>query len=310
MATKPFPVDPKLSAVAIAYRNQDIALIADDVLPRTPVDEEFKYLVFEKGQGFTVPDTRVGRKSTPNEVEFNATEISDRVVDYGLDDLVPNRDILTDNQNIDPLGVATGFLTNLLNLDREQRVANLVFSNASYAVGNKVTLSGTSQWSDAVNSDPVVAISNLLDVPIMRPNIAVFGQATWTALRRHPKIVQAVFGTNQGAGLVSRQQFSDLFELQALYVGQGFVNSAKKGQALSMQRVWGKHASFISRDRSAGPQQGATFGFTGQFGDKIAGSIDEPTIGLKGSVRVRVGEMLKELITANDLGYFVENAVA
>lgn len=310
MATKPFPVDPKLSAVAIAYRNQDIALIADDVLPRTPVDEEFKYLVFEKGQGFTVPDTRVGRKSTPNEVEFNATEISDRVVDYGLDDLVPNRDILTDNQNIDPLGVATGFLTNLLNLDREQRVANLVFSNASYAVGNKVTLSGTSQWSDAVNSDPVVAISNLLDVPIMRPNIAVFGQATWTALRRHPKIVQAVFGTNQGAGLVSRQQFSDLFELQALYVGQGFVNSAKKGQALSMQRVWGKHASFIYRDRSAGPQQGATFGFTGQFGDKIAGSIDEPTIGLKGSVRVRVGEMLKELITANDLGYFVENAVA
>lgn len=310
MATKPFPIDPKLTAVAIAYRNPDIALIADDVLPRTPTDEEFKYLLYEKGQGFTVPDTRVGRKSVPNEVEFNATEIIDRVNDYGLDDLVPNRDVEADNQGIDPIGMAVQFLTNLVNLDREQRVANLVFNNASYATGNKVTLSGTSQWSDQANSDPVKAIGDALDVPVMRPNIATFGQQTWTALRRHPKIVQAIFGTNQGAGMVSRQQFADLFELQAVYVGQGFINSAKKGQAVALQRVWGKHASFLYRDRAAGPQQGATFGFTAQFGGKIAGMIDEPKVGLKGSTRVRSGEMLKELVTATDLGYFFENAIA
>lgn len=309
-ATKPFPVDPKLTAIAIAYRNPDIALIADDVLPRTPVSEEFKYSLYEKGQGFTVPDAQVGRKSTPNEIDFNATEVSATVLDYGFDDLIPNRDIEADNQGIDPLGMAVSFLTNLVNLAREQRVASLVFNNASYVVGNKATLSGTSQWSDQANSDPVKAIGDALDVPVMRPNIATFGQQTWTALRRHPKIVQAVFGTNQGAGMVSRQQFADLFELQQVLVGQGFINSARKGQAVSLTRVWGKHASFIYRDRAAGPQQGATFGFTGQFGDRIAGMIDEPTIGLKGSVRVRSGEMVKELVTATDLGYYFENAVA
>lgn len=310
MATRPFPIDPQLTAIAIAYRNPDVALIADAVLPRTPTAQEFKYLKYDLAQGFTVPDTLVGRKSTPNEVEFTATEVNDKVVDHGLDDIVPNEDIEADNQGIDPLGMAVGYLTNLVMLAREIRVANLVFALASYAAANRTTLSGTSQWSDQANSDPVAAIGDALDVPIMRPNIAVFGQATWTALRRHPKIVQAVNNTNQGAGMISRQQFADLFELQEVHVGQGFLNTAKKGQTPSTSRVWGKHASFIYRDRASGPQNGTTFGFTAQFGDRIAGQIDEPTIGLSGSVRVRSGERVKELITADDLGYFFQNAVA
>lgn len=310
MAIRPFPIDPKLTAIAIAYKNPDIALIADDVLPRTPTAQEFKYLSYAQGQGFTVPEARVGRKSAPNEVDFNATEVQDKVVDYGLDDLVPNEDIEGDNQGIDPLGMAVSYLTNLVNLAREQRVAGLVFNSASFAAANRITLAGASQWSDAVNADPVAAIGDSLDVPIMRPNIAVFGQQTWTALRRHPKIVQACNATAQGAGMVSRQQFADLFELQAIYVGQGFVNTAKKGQALNLGRVWGKHAAFIYRDRAAGPQAGATFGFTAEWGGKIAGTMDEPRVGLTGSVRVRAGERVKELITATDLGYFFQNAVA
>lgn len=309
-AIRPFPIDPKLTAVAIAYRNPDMALIADDVLPRTPVAQEFKYMKYDLAQGFTLPDAKVGRKSTPNEVDFTATEVQDKVQDYGLDDIVPNEDIQADNQGVDPLGMATMYLTNLVMLAREVRVASTVFNTNSFAGGNQTTLSGTSQWSDGVNSDPVAAISDALDIPVMRPNIAVLGQATWTKLRRHPKIVQAIRNTDQGAGMVTRQEFADFFELQALYVGAGFVNSAKKGQATSLARVWGKHAAFIYRDRSAGPQVGTTFGYTAEWGNKIAGVLDDPKIGLVGSQRVRVGERVKELITANDLGYFFQNAVS
>lgn len=310
MGIRPFPIDPKLSAVAIAYRNPDITLIANDVLPRTPTAQEFKYLSYDLAQGFTVPDARVGRKSTPFEVDFKASEVQDKVIDYGFDDLVPNEDIEADNQGVNPLGTATMYLTNLINLAREQRAAALVFATGSYAAGNQATLSGTSQWSDTANSDPVAAISDALDVPVMRPNIGVLGQQTWTKVRRHPKIVQAIKGTAQGAGMVSRQEFADFFELQALYVGAGFVNSAKRGQTASLSRVWGKHASFLYRDRVAGPQAGVTFGFTAEWGGKIAGQMDEPKIGLTGSQRVRVGERVKELVVATDLGYWFQNAVA
>lgn len=309
MAIRPFPIDPKLTAIAIAYRNPDVVLIADSVLPRTPTSQEFKWLEYDLAQGFTVPDTRVGRKSVPNEVEFKAEERTDKVEDHGLDDIVPNEDVEADNQGVDPLGNATAYLTNLVNLGREQRVASKVFNPASFSANNQVTLSGTSQWSHE-SADPVAAIGDALDSPIIRPNIAVFGQQTWTKLRRNVKIVQAIKGTAQGAGMVSRQEFAEFFELQEVLVGAGFVNQAKKGQAASMARVWGKHAAFLYRDRAAGPQAGVTYGFTAAWGNKIAGSIDEPKIGLTGSQRVRSGERVKEVICARDLGYFFQNAVA
>lgn len=310
MAIRPFPMNPILTAIAIAYKNPDLSLIADQVLPRTPTAAEFKYLKYLLGDGFTIPDAKVGRKSLPNEVEFSATEVIDKVVDYGLDDLVPNEDIEADNQGVDPLGTATAYLTNLVNLAREQRVAALVFNTNSYIAGNQATLSGTSQWSDTTNSDPVAAIGDALDIPVMRPNIGVLGQATWTKLRRHPKIVQAIKNTNQGSGMVSRAEFAEFFELQELLIGAGFANSAKKGQTVALSRVWGKHASFLYRDRAAGPQAGVTFGFTAEFGTKIAGNLDEPKTGLTGCQRVRAGERVKEVICATDLGYWFQNAVA
>ncbi len=311
MATRPFPISPQLTAIALAYRNPDMSLIADDVLPRTPTAQEFKYLTYDLAQGYTVPNTLIGRKSAPNQVDFQATETLGKCDDYGLSDLIPNEDIQADNQGIDPLGTSTAYLTNLINLAREQRVANLVFNGASFAAANQATLSGTSQWSDQTNSDPVAAIGDALDMPVMRPNIAVFGQSTWTKLRRHPKIVQAVKGTAQGAGMVSRQEFADLFELQNVYVGAGFANAAKKGQAVNMQRLWGKNAAFIYRDRAAGPQAGVTFGFTADWGGRyVPPPVEDAKIGAYGAKFVKVIESVKELVVAKDIGYYFANAVA
>jgi hypothetical protein len=38
--------------------------------------------------------------------------------------------------------------------------------------------------------------------------------------------------------------------------------------------------------------------------------MPEPKVGLTGAQRVRVGERVKELVVAKDLGYFFQNAVA
>ncbi|MGV8796604.1 hypothetical protein ACV373_31930, partial [Pseudomonas aeruginosa] len=60
MSNAPFPIDPELTAIAIAYRNG--RMIADEVLPRVPVGkQEFKFWKYDLAQGFTVPETLVGR---------------------------------------------------------------------------------------------------------------------------------------------------------------------------------------------------------------------------------------------------------
>src|SRR5690625_5247257 len=92
IALAPFPVNPEILAAAIAYRNR--RMIADDVLPRVGVGQQsYKYWTWDLAEGFTVPNTHVGRTSRPNQVEFSATEQSSTTKDYALDDAIPYADL-------------------------------------------------------------------------------------------------------------------------------------------------------------------------------------------------------------------------
>ena len=306
---KPFPTDPALTAIALAVKNE--AMIADLVLPRVAVGKrEFKYYEYDMAEGFTIPDTRVGRKGRPSQVEFSMTEATASCEDYGLDDAVPQDDIDNAPPNYDPRGRAVEGIANLILLDREVRAAGAVFDAATYPVGHKETLAGTDQFSDFTGSAPIKVVSEALDVPIMRPNVAVIGQQAWTILRQHPEIVKATHGNSGDKGMAARQAVAEMFELEELIVGQGWVNTARRGQAANYQRVWGKHIALLHRDRNADTRQGATFGLTAQFGGRVAGSWQDRNIGLRGGEMVRAGESVTELITAPHLGYFLENVVA
>ena len=229
MSFAPFPITPELTAIAIAYKNT--SLIADNVLPRVPVGRQsFKHRLFALGDAFTLPYTKVGRTSAPNRVEFGFTEVTSSTSDYALDDAIPQADIENAPPGYNPLGRGVEMITSLIQLDREVRTANLVFNTNSYGASNKQTLSGTSQFSDFANSDPLGIILAALDGCVMRPNIGVIGQSVWTKLRQHPKVVKAVLGNAGDSGVVSREAVAQLLELEALYIGSGFVNTAKKGR--------------------------------------------------------------------------------
>jgi len=310
MANATFPIQPALTAIAIRYRNP--VTIADMVLPRVPVaTQEFKYFRHTLAESFTLPATAVGRRSKPTEVDFTSAEVPGFTSDYALDDPIPQADLNNAPANMDVRGRATEGLTDLIALDREVRVANLVFTLGTYASTNRTTLSGTSQWSDYTNSNPINAVLTGQDSMIMRGNVLVLGQAVWTVVRQHPRVVQAVYGTSQGAGVVTREQLAQLLEIDEVLVGQGWVNTAKRGQTPTMTRVWGKHAALLHRDGMADTRGNrTTFGFTAQWGERVAGAIPDPNIGMRGGERIRVGESVAEIISASDLGFFWQNAVA
>lgn len=316
---RPFPVNPALTAIAVGYSNPLVTLIADQVLPRVQVGSEaFKWLEYPLAEGFTVPETLVGRKGRPNRVEFSAIERDGSTSDYGLDDEIPIGDINEANRqraaglsNYDPRAHATEYLTNLVRLAREIRVAALVHNSASYAAGRKILLSGTSQLSDYANSQPIEVLKAAIDgTLVFRANTLVMGHAAWSKLRSHPDIVNAIRGNLTNKGIVTREELAALLEIKQILVGEGFVNTAKKGQTAALSRVWGKHIAALYLDPAATNKAGVTFGMTAQVGTRIAGSLPDPHVGLEGGEIVRVGEKVKELIVAPDVGYFIENAVA
>lgn len=317
MATTPFPIDPHLTAISVLFRND--RFIADDVLPRVSVGkEDFRYLIYDFAEGYTIPNTEVGRKSDPAEMEFKTTEVAGITKDHGLDDVIPLRDMMNSDVRHNPINRAVEQLTNLILTAREKRTADLVFDATQYAAANQVVIAGGDQWNAQATSDPLDQIMSNLDIPVMRPSIGVFGREAFTKLRIHPKIIAAVSNTGieSGSGVVqpgvaSRAQIAELFELEGVFVGQPFVNTALKGLSPTVSRVWGKHAAFIFRDSLATNQSGATFGFTAEFGMRLAAQWETRTkAGLRGGTRVRVGESTDEVITSGELGFFMQDVIA
>ncbi len=316
--TAPFQVQPRLTQIAMAVK--PMGMIADLVCPRIPVDsEKFYYTKMTTEEMFQIQDVKVGRTSAPNQVEFGATDVLDSTEDYGLDDPVPNKDIKNaEGTNVDPLGRAAEGTSILMDLAREKRVADLYFGLNTYTPALRTTLSGTSQWNDYANSDPLSAILGMYDNMLVRPNVGILGRAVYTRLRMHPKVVAAVLGNSgtgaavSASGAVVTRALADLLELDELYIGEAFAASNKKGQASAYGRLWGKHAAFMRIDKNVRNTRGAlpTFGFTAQWGSKVGGTIFDPKIGLDGGQIVRVGEHVKELVSFQEVGAFFQNAVA
>lgn len=303
-----FPRDKHLTAIAVAYKNPDVSLIADAVLPRVPVGKRtFEYTSYPIEQAYSVPDTRVGEKSQVPRLELNGTQASATVDDYGLEIPITKDDQDNAPSNIDPKQLATERATNLVLLDREARVARTVFNPASYPASQKTQLAGAAQWSD-VTSSPLKAMLDALDGCLIRPNVLVFGQAAWSVLSMHPKLVKAA-GGDSGEGRITRERLAELLEVTEVLVGAAQVNSVKPGKAPVLARIWGKHALAFYRDRTVGTTGGITFGITAQYGDRIAGS-QEVDMGLRGGTAVRSGESVKELIIAPHASFFWQDAVA
>jgi len=317
---RPFTVDPVLTGIAIGYRNSSQSLIADQVLPRTPVlGETFKWLEYPLAEGFTLPDTRVGRRGRVNRVEFSATERSGSVHDYGLDNEIPQTDIdaaaaqrRAGRSNYDPENHAAESLTNLIMLDREVRVAGLIQDPASYAPERRVVLAASDRFDDYENSDPIEVIKEAIQKTLIyRPNTMVMGMGVWSKLSSHPALVNAIRGNLTNKGIISRDEFKNLFEIKDLLIGESFVNTARKGQSVSLQRTWGNSIELLHIDPMARADDGRiTFGLTAQLGNKIAGRMEDPNIGLKGGRIVRVGEQVEELIIARDVGVIIQNAIS
>lgn len=306
----PFPNNPRLLAFVLAWNNKD--LIADQVLPRVDVGgDTYKYTSYPMAEMFSPPEDYVGRTGRVNEVQFSGTEATGAVSDHGLDSVIPLSDIQKAKDSggtYDPEARAVIGITSYIALNREKRVANLVMNPAIYPASNKETLTSGGYLDDpTVNAYTV--LKDALATPFVRPNQIVMSRKVFDAVAANPFIVAAAVGTSAAGKALTREMLAALLEVNQILVGEAYVNTAKPGQAPSLGRAWNNGIAMQYIDRNAGPEGTLTFGWTGQWGGKVAWRKVETEQGLRGAVRVRSGESVGETIVSSAAGYFIENAI-
>lgn len=299
-------VDPALSNVSIRYSN-DI-FIADLLLPMLKVAKQTgKYFVYDKAN-LRIDQTTRAAGAGANEIDFGVAPTGVfSTNDHALKGFVSDEVQDQADAALNPLVDEVETITEKLMLDREQNAANLLFATGN--ITNNTTLSGTSQWSDGDNSDPIgdirTARISVHQNTFKLPNTLVLGKQVYDQLIEHPQVIDRIKYSQ--LGVATPELLAKIFQVDKVIVGYAGSNTAKEGQTDSLSYVWGKFAlvAYIS------PQiklRNVTLGYTFTYSTRTAKRWrDEDREG----TYVRIGnDNYQMALIAAACGYLIAGAVA
>lgn len=253
-------IDSILTTVAQGYQNNEF--VGNVLFKRVNVPARGgKILKFGKEQ-FKVYDTERAPATATKRIEVGYGSDTYSIIDHALDAVVP-REILEEAATV-PVNLASASIRTVqdaMALRLEIAQANLATNAANYDSNHKTTLSGTSQWSDLNNSNPIQDIEDakhqIRTSTGKMPNTLVLSPAVMKALRMHSKILERIKYT--GRDVPSTELLAALFDVQTIVVG-GAIKATNAGV---FSDVWGKSAVLAYTDMGSLADMGRpTFGYT------------------------------------------------
>jgi len=309
-------VDSQLTNVSVRYRNPNF--IATQLFPIVPVTKESdKFVVYGRGN-FRTPQTLRANKAEANQAEY---EILGRPTfscnEHALKDFVSDRDRAQADDPLSPEIDTTLELTDLLYLAHEVHLATKIGTAANYDTGHSTTLTGTDQWSDFANSDPIgdirTAITQVLSVTGYLPNVFWMGWQVWDKLQDHPDILARTKSVGKDPTL---ERIAAIFQVEKVLVGAAIKNTAKVGVSDALGFVWGKDCGVAYVPSRPGIRVPG-FGYTFQSRPFQVSKYAVPSRG-KGTVAIEVSWIwddqwvsIDNMTDADSIaGYVIKAAVA
>lgn len=296
--------DAILTNVSVKYANG--AAISDLVFPRVKVKKESdKYYKYTRD--FRIPNTKRAMGSETNKIGWNVTTDTYFCEEYGLHDDIYDR--MRDNVD-NPLDLdidTTENITNALMLDREKRVADIVFSAS--VVTNTLALTGNDQWDDYAGSDPLGDIQTGLiavkEACGKSPNRIVMGEQVMNELRNHPDLLERIKYTQKG--IVTADLLSSLLPgTPQIVVGDLMYDSSQEGGTESLGYIWGKNV-LIAYIEPSPSLRSISLGYQFYSKERMTEKWREPKIKAD---RVEVTEIGDEKLVSADCGYLLTAAVS
>jgi hypothetical protein len=300
-------VDPVLTSAAQGYTNNEF--VGAVLFPKVPVTqrggkiltfgkEDFMLYATGRSPGQNTKRVTFGYKGDPYSLESHSLEGLLPIETLQEADAVPG---------IDMSMVTVNGTQNIIALRLEKAQADTARNPSNYGAGNKVTLSGSSQWNDP-NSDPIAAIEAGKDAVRAkigkRPNVAVIGATVFSALKTHPKILERIKYTGRDVATV--ELLASLFGLAQVKVGEAVY----AGDDGAFSDVWGKDVILAYVEVGTVAEQGKpSYGYTYQLGGYPVVEVPYFERNVKSWV-FPVTDEVAPVVAGSSAGYLIQNAVA
>jgi hypothetical protein len=233
-------VDPALTGISVDYGSG--GFIGDRIF-RTSTSDKYtgRYFVYSQGQAHGDDTTWLQGTDRPV-IGFDIETETYTINEHAPTDYITDRDRSDADPPLQLETDTTNNLTKQLLVEYELAVVTKATTAANFNASSQSQLSGTSQWSDLDNSDPIDDILTGIQVVALQTGVSpadmgiAMDHTTWTYLCQHPTILD--FFKRQGVSLGTASGLSGLFDVQEVLVGGAVYNSAVKGQTVTQAFIW------------------------------------------------------------------------
>lgn len=307
-------IDPVLSNLARGY--QPPGYIANVLFPRVPVMQRGGRVITFGYEDFMLYQTRRAPGADTKRISVGMSSDPYLLEDHSLEAGVPielQQEAAAVAPSIDLSMVAVRKVQRAMALRMEVQAAGIARTLATYPVGNRINLSGTSQWSDwGTASDPIQVIENAKEAVRqrigVRPNTVVMGAQVFAQVRQHPKIVDRIKYTQRE--IATPELLAMLFGVERVVVGDALSAADSTSSTPTFTDVWGKDCIVAYTVPGSVADMGTpTYGYTYQLDGYVLveeGYYDRNTK----SWYFPVTDAAMPVIAGAIAGYLIQNAVA
>ena len=312
-------IDVVLQNISIAWPNN--GFVGEALYPKVPVRKQSdKYYIFGRETFSVDPGGDVRAPGTvANEIPGLTVSLDSYFAkEHALQIPITDEERENADAPLSPDRDGTELVTSKIWLGREVAMQAQVGTAANYGSGYSVTLSGTSQWSDYTNSDPIgdfrAGFRKIHAGLFIEPNTAVIPYQVLSILEDHPDFIERIKYSERG--VLTAEIIASILGVQKVIVPGIGINTANPGQTASLSYLWGKDVILAYVPERPGlkiPAFGYEFCWTyGGSPQAVEKWREEP----RKSDIVRVGRRYDLKMTALDAsskeiaGYIIKAAVA
>jgi hypothetical protein len=263
-------VDKILTDISIAWPND--GLVGSNLFPVVTVQKQTdKYYIF--GREAWLPEKGDYRAPGTEANEIAGMQVSTDTYfanEHALQIAVTDEERSNADSPLSPDRDATEYVTQRVMLGREVAMQTIATTAANYSSTSTTTLSGTSQWNDYVNSDPINNLrtgkTQVHNRIFMDPTVGVVPYSVMVTLQDHPDFLERIKYSERA--IFSQELLGAVLGLPKIVVPGVGVNTANEGQPATLGYLWGKDVVLAYVPPRAGLKIPA-FGYEFQWGTQF-----------------------------------------